>query len=356
MTEYRYNSHADVIVGRLLGEHGYKPRVRVVSMYTDQVPHNDMSREMSQKYGVPFYSTIEETIAAGSPGDPVDGIVVVGEHGDYPWNDKGQHLYPRRRFMEETFQAMDRLGLRVPIFLDKHYSYDNESAAWIYEQVRQRGIKFMAGSSIPYTDPEPHYDRAALQSAESILVTSYGGTESYGFHALEVLQSLAEQREGAETGVESIRAISGKAIWEAMDRGEWPEELLQHALSVQELGSQEHPRDVCPEPVLFEIRYKDGLRGYVAQLNKYCRGWAYAVKNKSGAVTAARCKVGGERPFPHFTTLTSLMEDMICDGRMPCNMERTYLTTLMINTAMESLYQGKAISSPQLAVSYDPSV
>ena len=52
ITEYRYNSHADVIVGRLLEGYDYAgrriaPRTRVVSMYTDQVPSNDMSRAIS---------------------------------------------------------------------------------------------------------------------------------------------------------------------------------------------------------------------------------------------------------------------------------------------------------------------
>ena len=52
VTEYRTNSHADVIVGRLLEGYEYNgrhqtPQVEVVSMYTDQVPSNDMSRAMA---------------------------------------------------------------------------------------------------------------------------------------------------------------------------------------------------------------------------------------------------------------------------------------------------------------------
>lgn len=142
ITEYRFNSHADVIVGRLLGDLGYEPRVKVVSMYTDQVPHNDMSRELSEQHGYLICETIDEAIRAGAPDDKIDGVVIIGEHGDYPWNEKGQHMYPRRRLLEEVLHAMDRYGIHVPIFSDKHYSYDMEDALWMYEEIKRRGILF----------------------------------------------------------------------------------------------------------------------------------------------------------------------------------------------------------------------
>ena len=52
----RLKSHASVIVGRLLS--GYspnniptEPRTKVVSMYTDQTPENDLSRGLAEKHG-----------------------------------------------------------------------------------------------------------------------------------------------------------------------------------------------------------------------------------------------------------------------------------------------------------------
>ena len=54
VTEYRPRSHADVLVTKLL--EGYtlfwtpvQPRVEVVSLYTDQVTENDISREIARK-------------------------------------------------------------------------------------------------------------------------------------------------------------------------------------------------------------------------------------------------------------------------------------------------------------------
>src|SRR5262245_34582689 len=89
VTEYRPNSHADVIVGKYL--EGYrqddrppKPRSGIVSLYTAQVPRNDLSRDRAQKYGVPIFPTIEQALTLGKGRLAVDGVLLIGEHGDYP--------------------------------------------------------------------------------------------------------------------------------------------------------------------------------------------------------------------------------------------------------------------------------
>ena len=354
LTEYRLNSHAEVIVGRLLGELGYEPQVEVVSLYADQFPDNDMIRELAARHGIPLCATIEEAVAYGAPERKVDGIVVIGEHGNYPWNEKEQRLYPRYRFMKQVVAAMDRYGIRAPIFLDKHFSYDNGEARWIYDEVKRRGIPFMAGSSIPYTDAVPAYDPACLQGARTIFVVSHGGRESYGFHGMEVLQSLAERRRGAETGVASVRALAGEEMWAAMDRGEWPEALMMRAIACDPNLSGRHPRNECPAPALFIVRYHDGLTGYVAQLDRFAAKWSYAVQDDAGNGIAAYCDTDTGRPYRHFAKLTALMEKMIVHGKLPCRIERNLLTTYLINTAMESLFLNRPLSLPALTVAYKP--
>lgn len=102
VTEYRGYSHADVILGRFLQGHTlnpketYWPRTQVVSMYVDQFPPNDMSRGMAASYGVRMAPTIQEALTLGTDHLDVDGVLIIGEHGDYPHNAKGQHMYPRR--------------------------------------------------------------------------------------------------------------------------------------------------------------------------------------------------------------------------------------------------------------------
>src|SRR5947209_17316251 len=104
VTEYRRHSHADVIVGKILEGYLYddkeKPNLRVVSMYVDQFPEKEMSRELAKKYGFKIFGTIADALTNGTGKLAVDGVLCVGEHGSYPENPRGQKLYPRRRFFE----------------------------------------------------------------------------------------------------------------------------------------------------------------------------------------------------------------------------------------------------------------
>ncbi|HYO82668.1 MAG TPA: hypothetical protein VES20_14785, partial [Bryobacteraceae bacterium] len=89
VTEYRLNSHADVIVGKYL--EGFKqdgkppyPHSKIVSMFTEQVPSNDMSRGMAAKHNVPIFRTVADALTMAGDNIAVDGVLLIGEHGDYP--------------------------------------------------------------------------------------------------------------------------------------------------------------------------------------------------------------------------------------------------------------------------------
>lgn len=355
VTAYTYNSHADMILGRLLGDHDYEPKLEVVSLYTDQVPHNDLSREAAARFSIPIYPTIGEAIAAPHLGRPIDGVMIIGEHGDYPTNDKGQTLYPRCKMLAHTLQAFDALGLCVPVFSDKHLSYDTQEACWMYKELKKRKVPFMGGSSIPHTDPIPSYKMEALRTMDELLVVSCSAlVESYGFHGVEVLQSLAEKRSGGEHGVRSVRAVNGTEVWRAMERKEWPEDLLLQALSVFEGIPDQHPRQLEPEPYWFEIEYMDGLKGNVVQFPTLVEKWGYAFRcrDEPKQSIAAICNSDNDRPFRHFERFTRLIEQFVLTRTPPFPMERTLLTTGITNGIVESLYTGKRQYTPELQLSY----
>ena len=80
VTEYRHNSHADVICGRIL--EGYRPnnvpvepRTRIVSMYTDQIAREDMSRRLASEHGFTIYPTVAGALTLGGERLAVDAWV-----------------------------------------------------------------------------------------------------------------------------------------------------------------------------------------------------------------------------------------------------------------------------------------
>src|SRR6185369_15438642 len=204
VTEYRNNSHADVILGKILEgfDHagGPRPALKVASLFTDQLPMGDMSRGMAEKHGFPIAKNIEEAITLGTNEAEVDGVLIIGEHGTYPFNVKGQHIYPRLRFFEDAAAVFRKYGRVVPVFSDKHLAYNWHDAAWMYETARGMRIPFLAGSSVPVSHRRPSLTLAMDCEIEGALGIAYGGVESYGFHGLEGLQCMIERRRGGETG------------------------------------------------------------------------------------------------------------------------------------------------------------
>ncbi len=235
VTEYRGYSHADVILGRFLQGHilsateTYWPRTHVVSMYVDQIPAGDLSRGMAAQYGATITPTIRQALTLNTDELAIDGVLIIGEHGDYPYNDKGQHLYPRRRFFQEVVDTFTATGSTAPVFNDKHLGFAWQDAKWMYDQSRRLQFPLMAGSSLPTTWRKPDVDLPLNVDLREALAIGYGGIEAYGFHALETLQCMTERRRGGETGVKAVTCLEGPEVWRAALDGRWSSELLDAA-------------------------------------------------------------------------------------------------------------------------------
>ena len=360
VTEYRIRSHADNIVTRLL--EGYAlhwgivaPRLEVAALYTDQVTENDISRELAATHGVPIFSTIREALTLGGNELDVDGVVIVGEHGQYPFNEKGQHLYPRRRFFEETFAVFKESGRAVPVFSDKHLSYNWENAKWIYDTAQALGVPLMAGSSLPVSLRVPPAEVPLGAAVEEIVVVAQGGIESYGFHALEIGQCLAERRKGFETGVVAVQCLTGDAFKDASESGgRWSKELERAAVEVQPHRKGVAPRDAAA----FVVEYGDGLRVTVLMLSGFAQQWGAAVKLGGSTEPLATCFMQQRyQPLWSFCHQVDYIERMVETGKAPSPIERTLLTTGMIDAAMTSRFEGgRRIETPYMAVSYAPTM
>jgi hypothetical protein len=357
VTEYRPRSHADVIVGKLLA--GYQldgqwteSRVEVAALYLDQVPANDLGRALAAEYGVPIYDTIGEAVAFGGDGAGVAGVVLVGEHGHYPTNELGQKLYPRRRFFDAAVAAMVGSGRRAPIFTDKHLSWSFDHASRMVNTARRLGIPLLAGSSLPVTWRRPYVSWPLAADVDEALVLGYGDLEAYGFHALETLQCMVERRRGGETGVRTVQCLEGDAVWQAGREGRWSEALLDAALETVERRSDGSIESSVPNPAAFLIEYRDGFRAAVLMLDGLTQQFAFAAR-RVGQIEACCFFLQSPEPFGHFTLLVRQIEELMLTGQPPYPVERTLLTTGILDAAMRSRHaKHVALDTPELAIAY----
>lgn len=359
ITEYRYNSHADVIGTRLLG--GYDldgkriaPRVAAVSMFTDQVPDNDMSRPMAARHRVPLYDTVREALTLGKGSLAVDGVVVIGEHGRYPYNEKLQHMYPRYELYQQVVEVFRASGRTVPVFCDKHLSVDWWKAKWMYDQSREMKFPLLAGSSVPISWRRPDWDYPLETPLKYVAAAAYGGTEAYGFHALESMQVLAERRRGGETGVAAVRSLEGPEVWRWTDANAWAVPMMEAAVSRSETRKQGNIRELARNPALFIVEYRDGLKGVVYMLNGAINDFNAAgqVEGRPQPDSTLMWLQPG-RPYSHFSMLAHYVEELVIHKREPYPVERTLLTTGTLAALMESAWKGGVrIETPHLAISY----
>ena len=359
VTEYRRFSHADVIITKFLKglptDQGLIPaRVQIASLYVDQFPDSDLSRHYAARYNIPMYGSIRQALTLGGDTLAVDGVLLIGEHGDYAWNEKEQHLYPRKYFMEQICGVFATSGRAVPVFNDKHLSYNWHDAKWMYDRAAKLGAPFMAGSSLPvgWRNPWLEHDRETpLQEA---LVVSYAGLDIYGFHALETLQCMIERRVGGESGVAAVTCLEGEAVWQAARDGLWPRDLAEAAVATMQEKPDLPFEALFGKPALFLLEHNDGFRSTVLMAPEQAgllQGFAYAARIDH-AIHACEVYLP-EDPHAHFSYLSLNVEEMFVTGQPSWPVERTLLTTGTLEALLDSRYQGHVrLPTPHLTIQY----
>jgi hypothetical protein len=359
ITEYRPYSHADVIVGKFLKgfptDEGLIPsRVQIASMYVDQFADNDLSRTMSAQFHVPIYGSIVKALTLGGDKLAVDGVLLIGEHGDYPWNEREQHLYPRKYFMEQICGVFASSGRAVPVFNDKHLSYNWADALWMYERAHKLGAPFMAGSSVPVGYRSPWLEHELDAPLQEAVCIGYSGLDVYGFHTLEGLQCMVERRVGGETGVVAVTCLEGDAVWQAARAGRWSRPLAEAACAAIPGRASMALETIFPQPALFLLEYRDGFRAAVLMRPDGpgdLETFAYAAL-VGGEVQACEIFLA-EDPHPHFSYLSLNVEEMFLSGQSTWPVERTLLTTGVLEAALESRYRGhQRVETPYLNIAY----
>ena len=366
ITAYEKGLHGDVLIGKILEgwkqDGGSGPALKLASMYVEQFTDKDLARALAKKYKVPLFDTIEKAVTVGSDRIPVDGVISVGEHGNYPWNEKEQHLYPRRRFFQEITDTFEKYGRVVPVFNDKHLGPVWEDAKWMYDRAAKMKVPLMAGSSLVNTFRDPEMSVPMGCDIEAAVGIGYSGLDIYGAHALECFQSLVERRRGAqqtsaETGVKWVQCLQGDAMWKAADDGTIRKDLLAAAFAALKVTPQQ--RDELrkdKDAALFLFQYADGLLGSIFMLPDSVGGNAIALKLKGEPrLLATRFEERTEPSYPHFAYLLKAIERMVHTGRVTYPVERTLLTSGILDRALTSRFQKhEKLLTPKLAIRYRP--
>src|SRR5579872_3161197 len=282
LTQYGASSHGvcyctKLLEGKQFDDHFEPPRCDVVAIHLMEVSKDDVGVETAKRHNVPMFPSVATALCRGGDTLAVDGVVVIGEHGTYPLNSKGQQLYPRREIFDQVIGVFRESGRVVPMFNDKHMSWNWHWAKTMWRTIRQMRIPWMAGSSLPYAKFEPLVRLPHGEKLDHIVAVGYGGLESYGFHALETGQRIAECRAGGETGVRSVQVISGPAVWEAQRAGRWPVDIAEAALGAVKKPNG-RPKDHTADVHAFDITYRDGQRMTVLMANGFCQEFAFAYR------------------------------------------------------------------------------
>ncbi|MDP7016296.1 MAG: twin-arginine translocation signal domain-containing protein [Pirellulaceae bacterium] len=376
-TVLRFRSHAYNILENFLKPYLFRgklvdPGVDVVSLYADQfVDEGDMSRLVSKKFSLPLHKSIDKALCRGGDDLAVDGVLLIGEHGDYPLNDLGQKMYPRKEFFDQIVAVMKRSRRYAPIFNDKHLSYRWDWAKEMYDETQRHGIPFLAGSSVPLAQRQPALELPPGAHIDNAVAVHGGGMETYDFHGLEVLQSFVEARRGGEAGIATVQFLTGDGLRETLAAEPWMHRLGRAAMQAELKNPnvrQGFPnRDektfrqplkkliTHPEHALL-ITYRDGFRAAVLKFGDSSDRWNFACQlrgEKSPRSTALFNGPWGNRCL--FKALSHSIQHLFAHRRAPYPVERTLLVSGVLHAAMRSrINGGESTRTPELNIPYRP--
>lgn len=376
---YWYLSHAYHIAGRfldgyLVGDKHHFPEFGIASCYVEQ-PTRDLSRDLAKEHGFRIAPTIEDALTLGTGKLAVDGVLLICEHGDYPYNAKGQKLYPRFEYFQQIVKVFRTSGRTVPVFCDKHLSFDRKKAAEMVATAAEMKFPLMAGSSLPVTWRRPELELPLGTKLKEAVLVSRGELEIYGIHALESLQCMAERRFGGQQrgiprqGVKAVTCLQGDAVWKAGDSGLWSWELLEHAVGRSASRNAGDVRSNCrrfqrpsnwgnfvPGPIAFHVEYHDGFKATVLQLDGHVADETFAARIDGEVKPVSTLFWLPPPPGAAFLeALTTHIEKFLVTGIAPYPVQRTQLTGGILDYALESRVQKSArLETPDLDIRYDP--
>ena len=254
-------------------------------------------------------------------------------------------------------------GRAIPVFNDKHLSWNMDWAQEMCETALELGFLLFAGSSIPLCPLEPEIHIPPDTGIEEAVVLFFGPDESYGFHSLEFFQAIYERTLQRYQNISGVTAWRGDEVWKQMEAGTWSEELFDAALAAVDPESGQ----VCDgdyrvncgsnekSPAAFQLMYQEDLLVTHVNMTGHLKTWAVAMRLENGEIVAAYPRVLGADLFhPHFAALSELIDTTFCTGRAPHALQRSMCTTGAVAAFMRALEKpGVTLPAPDLCHPYN---
>jgi hypothetical protein len=356
-------SHADWIITKLLDGYWWKgaptpSRVDVVSVYIHQFRESGLGQKVCKAKGIPIFNTVSDALTLGGKELAVDGVVLVGEHGIYHRNLKGQTYYPRWWLYQQIVRVFEQSKRSVPVFNDKHLSTSWNEAKWMFDKSRELDFPLFGGSSIPFYYRKPEIELEIDTPIKASIVAGDAGDEGSLFHCVDVLQSFVERRKGGETGVAAVQSIRGPETWKWTGRNPWAGNLLE-AVRTRFHLEPGHFQKAVREPRVTIVSYRDGTQAAVYSISDV--GWTYAGEIE-GQAPAIVSMLGWPGPFSQYHAANAYehwLIEMMLTRKEPYNAERLLLSTGIVSYNMDSNWEngrysavGRRIETPFMNMTY----
>jgi hypothetical protein len=370
-------SHADWIVNKLLDGYWWKgahtpSQVDVVSVYINQLDTSLLGQKVCKAKNIPIFKTVGEAVTLGGNELAVDGVVIVCEHGNYPTDLKGHWLLPRWWIYQQVIHVFEQSKRSVPIFNDKHLSYNWDDAKWMFDKSRELDFPLTGGSSIPIYYRKPEIDFAPDTPLKNGLVIGDMADEGASFHCIDVLQSFMDRRKGGETGVKSVQSIRGPEVWKWVEANSWANNLMEAVRKdfdlpqgyFQQAGQQvtrpgaksRGPR----QPNVCIVEYNDGTKA--ASISGHGVGWTFAGEiegQKDPTIISMLDWPGPVSQYHAANAHEHWLIEMMLTRKEPFNAERLLVATGIVNHYMDSNWQdgrysavGRVVETPYMDMKY----
>ena len=358
-------SHADWLVNKLIDGYWWQGAhldsgIEIASVYLHQHDASQLGQKVAKAKGIPVYRSVAEAVTLGGKELAVDGVVIVGEHGDYATDMKGHWLLPRWWLYNQVIRVFEQSKRSVPVFNDKHFSYNWDDAKWMFDKSRELDFPLTGGSLLPVYYRKPEIELENDTPLKHSIVVGAAPDEGAIFHCIELLHAFVERRKGGETGVKSIQSIRGPESWKWVERNSWAADLLEAVAKRLELKPENYRAN--PRTNICVIEYNDGTKAAI--IGVPLSGWTYAgeIEGQNEPTIVSLLNFPG--PFDQYHASNAQphwIVEMMLTKKEPFNAERLLLTTGITNFYMESNWEGskyspvgRRIETPFLNMTYRP--